>query len=120
MSAPQNTAPVYEVFTQTGPNAAVTHAGSVVCAQPQQAWHLAKEAFGRRDDLAQLWVVPRAEVVTSAEPYDPASPAPKERERYYFALGAGWYRWERAGIVDLFNRLGGPATPMNRSVWCAP
>ena len=26
------------------------------------------------------------------EPYDPASPAPKERERYSFGLRAGWYR----------------------------
>jgi 1,2-phenylacetyl-CoA epoxidase PaaB subunit len=79
MSAPQNTVPVYEVFTQTGPSAPVTHAGSIVCHQPQQAWHLAKEAFGRRDDLVQLWVVPRDSVITSAEPYDPAVLAAKTR-----------------------------------------
>lgn len=79
MSAPQNTAPVYEVFTQTGPSAPVTYAGSIVCHQPQRAWHLAKEAFGRRDDLAQLWVLPRDSVITSAEPYDPAVLAAKTR-----------------------------------------
>ena len=61
----------------------------------------------------------RDALVFEYEPYDPASPVPKQRERYYFGLGAGWYRWERAGVVDLFNRVGGPATPMNRSVWCA-
>jgi 1,2-phenylacetyl-CoA epoxidase PaaB subunit len=71
--------PVYEVFTQTGPSAPVTHAGSIVCHQPRQAWHLAKEAFGRRDDLAQLWVVPRASVVTAAEPFDPLVLAAKTR-----------------------------------------
>jgi hypothetical protein len=53
------------------------------------------------------------------EPYDPASPSPGHAERFYFGLGAGWYRWERAGFIDLFNRFGGPATQMNRSVWCA-
>lgn len=79
MSTPQNTAPVYEVFTQTGPTSPVTHAGSLVCHQPQQAWHLAKEAFGRRDDLAQLWVVPRDSVVTTAPPHDPAMLAAKTR-----------------------------------------
>jgi hypothetical protein len=52
------------------------------------------------------------------EPYDPVSGA-AHPERYYFGRGAGWYRWERAAFVDLFNRFGGPATPMNRSVWCA-
>lgn len=79
MSAPRNTGPVYEVFTQTGPSAPVTYAGSIVCHQHQQAWHLAKDAFGRRDDLAQLWVVPRDSVVTSAAPYDPAVLAAKTR-----------------------------------------
>jgi hypothetical protein len=53
------------------------------------------------------------------EPYDPVSPTPGHTERYFFARGAGWYRWQREGFVDLFNRLGGPATQMNRSVWCA-
>lgn len=72
-------APVYEVFTQTGPSAPVTYAGSIVCHQPQRAWHLAKETFGRRDDLAQLWVVPRENVITSAAPYDPAMLAAKTR-----------------------------------------
>jgi hypothetical protein len=77
----------------------------------------------------RAWIEPRVDgggsigvrdtLMFEYEPYDPASPTPKERERYYFAQGAGWYRWERAGFVDLFNRLGGPATPMNRSVWCA-
>src|SRR4051812_22473834 len=48
------------------------------------------------------------------EPYDPANPTgPVTPERYHFARGAGWYRWERVGSVVLFNRLGGPPTQMN-------
>lgn len=52
------------------------------------------------------------------EPYDPAAPLRVTPERFYFGHGAGWYRWQRVGAIDLFNRLGGPATPMDRSVWC--
>jgi hypothetical protein len=52
------------------------------------------------------------------EPYDPASPGSAHPERFYFGRGAGWYRWERDGFIDLFDRFGGPATQMNRSVWC--
>ena len=52
------------------------------------------------------------------EPYDPAAPLRVTPERFYFGHGAGWYRWQRVGAVDLFNRLGGPSTQMDRSVWC--
>ena len=52
------------------------------------------------------------------EPYDPAAPARVTTERFYFGRGAGWYRWQRVGAVDLFNRFGGPPTQMDRSVWC--
>src|SRR5262249_55459519 len=61
----------------------------------------------------------RETLMLEYEPYDPAAPPTAgHTERFYFGRGAGWYRWERAGFVDLFNRLGGPATQMNRSVWC--
>jgi hypothetical protein len=61
----------------------------------------------------------RETLVFEYEPYDPAVPTPGHTERFYFGRGAGWYRWERDGFVDLFNRLGGPSTQMNRGVWCA-
>jgi hypothetical protein len=63
----------------------------------------------------------RQTLILEYEPYDPAAP-PGTRgvsERFFFARGAGWYRWERAGFLDLFNRLGGPAVAINRLVWCA-
>ena len=63
--------------------------------------------LGRRDTLRLEY-----------EPYDPAGVAPGDRERFSLGLGAGWYQWERADVVDRFNRLGGPIVSMNRSVWC--
>jgi hypothetical protein len=52
------------------------------------------------------------------EPYDPAAPLRVTPERFYFGRGVGWYRWQRVDVVDLFNRVGGPPTQMDRSVWC--
>ena len=61
----------------------------------------------------------RDALVFEYEPYDPAAASPGASERYTIAFGAGWWRWERSGFVDLFNRVGGPRVQMNRSVWCA-
>jgi hypothetical protein len=78
-----------------------------------RAWVEPRDAggdLGMRDSLVLEYV-----------PYDPtaAGGATGEPERFSFGLGAGWYEWERAGVPDWFNRLGGPSTPMAREVWCA-
>jgi hypothetical protein len=76
----------------------------------QRAWFEprrdAGSALGTRDTL-----------VLEYQPYDPLGAA-GAAEHYYLGLGAGWYEWERSGFHDFFNRPGGPATPMDRSVWC--
>ena len=59
----------------------------------------------------------RATLVLEYRPYDPAGLAGVP-EHYYFALGAGWYQWERDGFVDFFNSVGGLNVAMDRSVWC--
>ena len=59
----------------------------------------------------------RDTVVLEYSPYDPAS-GRATTERFHFAKGAGWYRWERDGVDLQFNRKGGPVVPMNRDVWC--
>ncbi|MET8141402.1 Phenylacetic acid catabolic protein [Sphaerisporangium sp. NPDC005288] len=56
---------VYEVFTQNGVGKTLSHVGSIVSPRPDGAWHLAKETYGRRDDLATLWVVRRADMIVS-------------------------------------------------------
>ncbi|MEU8199146.1 Phenylacetic acid catabolic protein [Microbispora amethystogenes] len=57
---------VYEVFTQSGPGKTLTHVGSIVSPRPDGAWHLAKETYGRRDDLSSLWVVRRTDMIVSS------------------------------------------------------
>jgi 1,2-phenylacetyl-CoA epoxidase PaaB subunit len=56
---------VYEVFAQTGTGTALNHVGSIVTPHRDAAWHLARETYGRRDDLTRLWVVRRTDVIVS-------------------------------------------------------
>jgi hypothetical protein len=50
--------------------------------------------------------------------YDPTyGAAPSAVERFYFAKGAGWFRWTRAdGAGVTFNELGG--VPREPTTWC--
>ncbi|MGW7530471.1 Phenylacetic acid catabolic protein [Streptomyces sp. NPDC054783] len=57
---------VYEVFAQNGTGTALNHVGSIVAPRRDAAWHLAKETYGRRDDLARLWVVRRTDMIVSS------------------------------------------------------
>ncbi|MFF4911200.1 Phenylacetic acid catabolic protein [Streptomyces sp. NPDC001260] len=57
---------VYEVFTQTGSSSPLNHVGSLVAPRREAAWHLAKETYGRRDDLFRLWVVRRTDLIVSS------------------------------------------------------
>src|SRR4051795_7271949 len=59
-------ADVYEVFAQSGASTALNHVGSLVSPRRDAAWHLAKETFGRRDDLVKLWVVRRTDMIVSS------------------------------------------------------
>jgi hypothetical protein len=61
----------------------------------------------------------RDTLVLEYAPYDPAS-GRTNPERFYFAKGAGWYRWERGSSVVQFVRVSGPSVGMNRDVWCQP
>lgn len=56
---------VYEVFAQTGSGSPLHHVGSLVAPRRDAAWHLAKETYGRRDDLFRLWVAARTDLIVS-------------------------------------------------------
>jgi hypothetical protein len=89
-------------------NAAKSH----VFPYRQRAWLApGREAAG---DLGV-----RDTLVLEYAPYDPVS-GRSVPERFYFALGAGWYEWQREGTDLVFNRRGGPVVGMNRAVWCPP
>jgi hypothetical protein len=76
----------------------------------------------------RAWTAPRVDagrdlgvrdaLVFEYEPYDPAVATAAAPERFTMALGAGWFRWERGGFIDLFDRLGGPIVQMNATVRC--
>ena len=50
--------------------------------------------------------------------YDPSfGTSPSAAERFYFARGAGWFRWTRAdGALVMFNQVGGVAR--QPTTWC--
>lgn len=94
-------ADVYEVFTQSGSSTPLNHVGSIVSPRRDAAWHLAKETYGRRDNLATLWVVRRSDmIVSSAADRDllaaktrmphrqPGFPTTRRRDRSAPAAGA--------------------------------
>jgi hypothetical protein len=56
-------------------------------------------------------------LVLEYAPYDPAS-GRSNPERFYFAKGGGWYRWERGTSITQFVRVSGPGTGLSRDVWC--
>jgi hypothetical protein len=59
----------------------------------------------------------RDNIVLEYAPYDPATGS-THPERFYFARGAGWYRWQRGDAESLFLRTTGTGVAMNRDVWC--
>ncbi|SOB81250.1 Phenylacetic acid catabolic protein [Streptomyces sp. 1331.2] len=66
----RNDGDIYEVFAQHGSSTPLNHVGSIVSPRRDTAWHLAKETYGRRDDLVTLWVVRRADMIV---------PSPEDR-----------------------------------------
>jgi ring-1,2-phenylacetyl-CoA epoxidase subunit PaaB len=58
----------YEVFARFGGwEKPLQHVGSVRGADPELAWHAAKEAYTRREKCLALWVVPRTCITMSTD-----------------------------------------------------
>jgi hypothetical protein len=51
----------------------------------------------------------RRDVIVLAYQPNPAAAEPNTEERFYFAKGAGWYRWTRGTAEVTFNQIGGVA-----------
>ncbi|MFI9051001.1 hypothetical protein [Streptomyces sp. NPDC053427] len=56
----------FEVFLQTGSTTPLGHVGSLLAKSGPEAWRLARETYGRRDNAVRLWVVGREEVHSAA------------------------------------------------------
>lgn len=113
---------VYEVFAQSGQGTALSHVGSIVSPRPDAAWHLAKETYGRRDDLARLWVVRRDDMIVSSAD-DRALLAAKTRMPHRQPGFPTARRRDRCAPIDAATTAGGGdnasgiAQPGLRDLW---
>lgn len=57
---------LWEVFTQEGNGVPFEHAGSVHAADAEHALQNARDVYGRRGKVLNLWVVPSAAITASA------------------------------------------------------
>jgi ring-1,2-phenylacetyl-CoA epoxidase subunit PaaB len=60
---------LWEVFTQKKSGAPHEHAGSVRAADAEMALLNARDAYSRRNEAVNIWVVP-AEMITASTPED--------------------------------------------------
>jgi hypothetical protein len=86
-----------------GPQGIRVDDGPNLYPMSQQAW------FETLDAGRELGV--RDVLVLSTASYVPGKP-PGPPEKFYFARGAGWYKWESVRGTRLFDRKGGPAVPI--------
>jgi len=77
-SATTDTWMLWEVFIRPGAGLEHKHCGSVHAADAEQALHLAREVYTRRQEGDSIWVVPSAAITASApaakgEMFEPAA-----------------------------------------------
>ena len=75
----------YEVFHQTKKGDHHTHVGSVHAANPEIAFLMAKEQYGRRGKCVNIWVVKTADIFTVD--YDYADMYERNSEKMYKEAG---------------------------------
>jgi ring-1,2-phenylacetyl-CoA epoxidase subunit PaaB len=60
--------PVFEVFSQPRMGKPFEHGGNVVAPDPELAVLYAREFYGRRQESARIWVVPREAIMEIKDP----------------------------------------------------
>ena len=85
----------FEVFVQVKKGQHHSHVGSLHAPNPEMAYILAKEQFGRRTKIVSLWVVKTADVFTA-----PGDEIMFERNDEKIYREAGGYK-----VMDRTNRF---------------
>ncbi|KAA0210377.1 MAG: hypothetical protein OZ913_02390 [Ignavibacteriaceae bacterium] len=85
----------FEVFVQVKKGQHHSHVGSLHAPNPEMAYILAKEQFGRRTKIVSLWVVKTADVFTA-----PGDEIMFERNDEKIYREAGGYK-----VMDRINRF---------------
>ena len=76
--------PVFEVFTQSREGKPYEHGGNIVAPDGEMAILYAREFYGRREESARIWVVPREAII---EINDPDILHPPAVDRSYRTVG---------------------------------
>lgn len=80
--------PLWEVFTQGKDGAPHQHAGSVHATDAEHALQNARDAYARRNEAINLWVVPSAAITASTPEdmgpfFDPANDKAYRHPQFY-------------------------------------
>jgi len=110
MPRPLGEALVFEVFLRTAADPAVGNVGSVEATDTTMAWELARDAYGRRDDLVELWVASRADITTAA-----AADRPRLAARTRMPHRQPAFPMRRREQPR--GRTGRPAEPAETTIW---
>lgn len=88
MSIQDRSWPLWEVFTQGNDGAPHQHAGSVHATDAEHAMQNARDAYARRNEAVNLWVVPSAAITASTPEdmgpfFDPANDKAYRHPQFY-------------------------------------
>lgn len=88
MSTVDSSWPLWEVFTQGKDGAPHQHAGSVHATDAEHAMQNARDAYTRRNEAVNLWVVPSAAITASTPEdvgpfFDPANDKAYRHPQFY-------------------------------------
>jgi ring-1,2-phenylacetyl-CoA epoxidase subunit PaaB len=80
--------PLWEVFVQPGGGAPHEHVGSVHAVDAEQALQNARDAYARRGEGNNIWVVPSREITASTPEdmgpfFDPGNDKPYRHPQFY-------------------------------------
>ena len=74
--------PLWEVFVRSKQGIEHKHCGSLHAVDAQQALHMARDVYTRRQEGVSIWVIPSA-AITASDPEDKASLFDPAKDKVY-------------------------------------